>query len=120
MRRIALYLFLLVLVALAGGGSSATAASGQTFHFRVNGSFAQAFWETQTSSSITETFVYAESDRPGPAFLFLDEFTENYDSNGNFIGATDILRGTDSGVTFVIRGGRRSGWSVGAVPWTSC
>jgi len=120
MRRIALYLFLLVLVALAGGVSSATAASGQTFHFRVNGSFAQAFWETQTSSSITETFVYAESDRPGPAFLFLDEFTENYDSNGNFIGATDIFGETDSGVSFASRGGLASASASASVPTTTC
>jgi hypothetical protein len=100
MRRIALYLVLFALVALAGGSSTAAAAPAETFHFRFNGSFAEAVWETQTSSSFTDTFVFAQRDRQGATFLFLDQFTAYFDSNGNFTGATDVFGEADTGVSF--------------------
>jgi hypothetical protein len=120
MRRFALCLFLLALVALAGGGSSATAAPGQSFHFKLKGSFAQGLWETQTSSSFTDTFVYAESDKGGPTFLFLDVFTADFDSNGNFTGATETFGEADSGVSFASSNGLASASASASVPTTTC
>jgi hypothetical protein len=118
MRRIALYLVLFAFFTLGGGSSTAAAAPAQTLHF--NGSFAQALWETQTSSSITETFVFAQSDRNGAAFLFLDQFTENFDSNGNFTGATDVFGEADSGVSFSSSHSLATATASATVPVTSC
>jgi hypothetical protein len=120
MRRIALYLVLFALVALSWGGSTAAAAPAQTFHFQFNGSFAQALWETQTSNSITDTFVFAEQDRRGATFLFLDELTANFDSSGNFTGATDVFGEADSGVSFSIGKSLSSATASATVPVTSC
>ncbi len=120
MRRIALYLVLFALVALAGGSSTAAAAPAETFHFQFNGSFAQALWETQTSTSFTDTFVFAQRDRRGAALLFLDEFTANFDSSGNFTGATDVFGEADSGVSFSASTSLSSATASAAVPATSC
>jgi hypothetical protein len=120
MRRIALYLVLFALVALAGGSSTAAAAPAETFHFRFNGSFAQALWETQTSSSFTDTFVFAQRDRQGATFLFLDQFTAYFDSNGNFTGATDVFGEADSGVSFSSTTSLSSATASATVPVTSC
>jgi hypothetical protein len=120
MRRIALYLVLFAFLTLAGGSSTAAAAPAQSLHFRFNGSFAQALWETQTSSSITDTFVFAQSDRHGATFLFLDQFTENFDSNGNFTGATDVFGEADSGVSFSANHSLAGATASATVPVTSC
>jgi hypothetical protein len=120
MRRIALYLSLVALIVLAGGSGKATAAAGQSFHFRVSGSFAEALWETQTSSSVTDTFVYSESDLHGATFLFLDDFTANFDSNGNFTGASELFGEADSGVSFSSSGKLASAAASASVPVTFC
>jgi hypothetical protein len=120
MRRILLCLVLFALVALSGGSSTAAAARAETLHFRFNGSFAEALWETQTSNSITDTYVFAQKDRRGNAFLFLDEFTANFDSNGNFTGATDVFGEVDSGVSFSVGGNLSSATASATVPVTSC
>jgi hypothetical protein len=120
MRRIALYLVLFALVALAGGSSTAAAAPAETFRFSFNGYFAQALWYTQTSSSDTYTFVFAQKDRHGNTLLFLDEFTEYYDSSGNFTGATDVYGEADSGVSFSISTSLASATASATVPVTSC
>jgi hypothetical protein len=120
MRRITLLLVLSALVALGGGSSTAAAAPAETFHFQFNGSFAEALWETQTSSSFTDTFVFAQKDKRGNALLFLDEFTENFDSNGNFTGATDVFGEADSGVSFSVAGQLSSATASATVPVTSC
>jgi hypothetical protein len=120
MRRLALYLVLVALIGLAGGGSTAAAAPGQTFHFRVSGSFAEALWETQTSSSFTQTFIYSERDKNGLTFLFLDVFTANFDSGGNFTGSTEVFGEADSGVSFSIDRGLASAAASAGVPVTVC
>lgn len=120
MRRIALYLVLFALVALAGGSSTAAAAPGQTTQFRFNGSFAEAVWETQTPTSITDTFVFVQKSKQGAALLFLDVFTANFDANGNFTGATDVSGEADSGVSFSVSGMLSSATASATVPVTSC
>jgi hypothetical protein len=120
MRRIALYLVLFALVALAGGSSTAAAAPAETLHFQFNGSFAEALWETQTSTSFTDTFVFAQQDRQGATFLFLDQFTANFDKKGNFTGATDVFGEADSGVSFSIGKSLSSATASATVPVTSC
>jgi hypothetical protein len=120
MRRIALYLVLFALVALAGGGSTAAGAPAQTQHFQFNGSFAEALWETQATTSTTDTFVFAQKDRHGSASLFLDVFTANFDSSGNFTGATDVFGNADSGVSFSTSTSLSSAMASATVPVTSC
>jgi hypothetical protein len=120
MRRIALFLVLFALVALGGGSSTAAAAPAETLHFQFNGSFAEALWETQTSSSFTDTFVFAQKDRQGNTFLFLDQFTANFDASGNFTGATDVFGEADTGVSFSINRSLSSATASATVPVTSC
>lgn len=120
MRRIALSVVLFVVVALVGGSSTAAAAPTQTVRFQFNGSFAEALWETQTSSSFTDTFVFVQKDRRGSASLFLDQFTANFDNNGNFTGATDVSGEADSGVSFSSSRSLSSAMASASVPVTSC
>jgi hypothetical protein len=122
MRRIIFCLMFMALVALAGGGGTAVAAQGQTFRIHMNGSFAEALWETQQITTITDTFVYAESDLHGGTFLFLDKFTAAYDlGNGNFTGATEVVGEADSGVSFSSDAAQLSSAAASAdVPATSC
>jgi hypothetical protein len=120
MRRIALFIALFALVALAGGSGKAAAAPAETFHFQFNGSFAQALWETQTSSSFTDTFVFAQQEKRGATFHYLDVFTANFDSSGNFTGATDVFGEADSGVSFSISHSLSSATASATLPVTSC
>jgi hypothetical protein len=120
MRRITLCLFLTALIALAGSGGRAGAAPGQSLHFSFNGSFAEALWETQTPTSTTDTFVFAQQPKHGAALLDLDVFTANFDAGGNFIGATDVFGEADSGVSFSSSNSLASAAASAAVPVTSC
>jgi hypothetical protein len=59
-------------------------------------------------------------NKRGNALLFLDEFTENFDSNGNFTGATDVFGEAESGVSFSVAGQLSSATASATVPVTSC
>jgi hypothetical protein len=120
MRRITLYLVLFALVALVGGSSKAAAAPAEAFHFQFNGSFAEGIWETQTAASITDTLVFAQQDRQGNTSLFFDQFTQFFDSSGNFTGATDEFGEADSGVSFSIGSSLSSATVSGTVSVTTC
>lgn len=119
MRRIALFSVPLVLVAVVGGSGAAVAAPGDAVHFHLNRSFAQALWETHTSDSSSEPYVFAQRDRQGATTLYFDEFTRYFDSGGNFTGSTDVSGQADTGVSFVAQS-LSSVTASAAVPVTSC
>jgi hypothetical protein len=119
MRRIGLVLVLFVVVALAGGSGTAAAAPADTVHFQLNRSFAQALWETHTSNSSTEPYVFAQRNRQGATTLYFDEFTRYFDDSGTFIGSTDVSGQADSGVSFIAHS-LSSVTASAAVPVTSC
>jgi hypothetical protein len=121
MRRIILSLMLVVLVAFAGGAGKAVAAPGQAFHTQLGGTFAEAAWETQTTNSITDTFVTAGHNLHGATFLFFDEAIQTFDNSGNFTGITIVSGETDSGVSFSVDNPLLSAAaSAAGVPATSC
>jgi hypothetical protein len=119
MRRIALFLVHFLSVAFAGGSGTAAAAPGDTVHIRLNRSFAQALWVTQTSNSTTEPYVFAERDRRGATTLYFDEFTRYFDASGAFTGSTDVSGTADSGVVFSAHA-LSSVTASATVPVTSC
>jgi hypothetical protein len=59
---------------------------------------AEAASETSTSNTVTDTDTYtvAQSSETG-AELFVDQFTANFDNQGNFTGATDIFADVTTG-----------------------
>jgi hypothetical protein len=116
-RRIILVLVLSVLAALLGGSQTARAASAETF--QLNRSFAQALWETHTSNSSTEPYVFAQRTRRGATTLYYDEFTRYFDESGTFTGSTDVSGEAVSGVSFSAQS-LSSVTASATVPVTSC
>jgi hypothetical protein len=86
-------------LALAGPASG---ASGQVTHFRFHGGFAEAFWETSTATSFTDTSVTVSTSKQGSG-LFVDRFTAHFDANGNFTGATETSSEVTGGFSFTLR-----------------
>jgi hypothetical protein len=119
MRRIALFLALFAFVALVRGSGTAAAAPAEPLHFHLDRSFAQALWETHTSNSSTEPYVFAQRNRHGDTTLYFDEFTRYFDDNGNFTGSTDLSGQAESGVTFTTQA-LSSVTASASVPVTSC
>jgi hypothetical protein len=116
MRRIFLCFVLFALVALGGGSSTAAAAPGQSVHLRLSESFAEALWETQTTNSITDTYIAAGHNKPGATFLFVSQTTQTFDNSGNFTGITNVVGEADSGVSFNIVNPLVSATASAAVP----
>src|SRR5437870_2882828 len=110
-RRLAIGLAVMLAAVLAFSGT-ATAAPAQTSHFHFNGSFAEALWFTSTSTSSTDTYINSSRRLSGQMELFVDQFTQNYDTNGNFTGATETSADVTSGFSFTIDNGRLSTASV--------
>ena len=81
---------------------SAGAATGQTFHFRFHGTFAEAEWFHATSTSFTDTYVNVSKSKSGSQELFLDRFRQTFDSNGNTTGGVDTSLDVTSGFSFSI------------------
>ena len=115
MRKLAVGVATLVLATLAF--SSPASASVQKFHSHFNGLFAEALWETQTSTSFTDTYINVTAKE-----LFLDQFTGNFDSNGDFTGATDTSADVTSGYSFSITNKTFDSASVSgtAIPAQTC
>jgi hypothetical protein len=104
-------------LALAG---PASAASGQVTQFRFHGTFAEAFWFTSSATSSTDTFVNVSKSMQGSE-LFADQFTANFDANGNFTGATDTSADVTSGFSFAIKQSLASASLSGSgLPATTC
>jgi hypothetical protein len=103
MRRV---LFALVLAAVTGLALAlagpASAASGQVTHVRFHGAFAEAFWETSTATSVTDTEVDVSASKQGSQ-LFVDQFTAHLDAHGNFAGGTDTFSDVTRGFSFTRR-----------------
>jgi hypothetical protein len=80
--RIAAMALTIALVAAVG----ASAAAGQTEHYKLQGATAQAIW----LHGNTFTLVDAQSDSVFGTIVFFDRFTPHFDQHGNFIGGTDV------------------------------
>jgi hypothetical protein len=85
----------------ASGQVTASAASSQVMRFSFHGAFADALWQTSSATSFTDTFVNVSKSLQGSE-LFVDQFTANFDANGNFTGATDTSADVTSGFSFAI------------------
>jgi len=109
----------MLLVGLVAGTAKAAPADVQHFTFR--GSFAEALWFTSTDTSATDTYINPSKTRRGEE-LFVDQFTENFDGNGNFTGATDTFADVTTGFAFTIDATKLSSASVrgSALPATTC
>ena len=94
--RVAGVVVTIALVAAVG----ASAAAGQTEHYKLQGATAQAIWQHGN----TLTLVDAQSDSDFGTIVFFDRFTPHFDRHGNFTGGTDL-----SGAAF----GRRASLSLG-------
>ena len=120
MRRALLALAVTAFTVLALAGP-ASAASGQVTRSSFHGTFATADWFTSSATSSTDTFVNASKSQQGSE-LFVDQFTANYDANGNFTGATDTSADVTSGFSFTIArslaGASLSGSSLPAMTCT--
>jgi hypothetical protein len=119
MRRALLALAVTAFTVLALAGP-ASAASGQVTRSSFHGTFATADWFTSSATSSTDTFVNASKSRQGSE-LFVDQFTANYDANGNFTGATDTSADVTSGFSFAIQPSLASASLSGSgLPATTC
>jgi hypothetical protein len=104
-------------LALAG---PASAASGQVTRFSFHGTFAEALWFTSSATSSTDTFVNVSKSMQGSE-LFVDQFTANFDTNGNFTGATDTSADVTSGFSFATKQTLASASLSGSgLPATTC
>ena len=65
---------------------AASAAAGQTEHYKLQGATAQAIWQHGN----TFTLVDAQSDSDFGTIVFFDRFTPRFDRHGNFAGGTDV------------------------------
>jgi hypothetical protein len=101
MRRIIIG-FAAVIAAALSITAVASASPAQAFHFKFNGVFAEALWETSTASTITDTYISPSRTTNGQQQLFLDQFTQTVDQNGAFEGATDTSALVTSGFSFTI------------------
>lgn len=107
------------LAALAFAGPAA-AASGQVTQVRFQGTFANAFWFSTTATSRTDTTVNASEAKQGSG-LFVEQFTENFDANGNFTGATETIASVTSGFSFALHQSLASASLTGSsLPATTC
>ncbi len=73
--------------------ASASAAVGQTTHFRFNGPFAEAEWFVSGNTSFSDTFINLSHPKTGPE-LFVDRFTAN--ANGEAETTADVTSGFSS------------------------
>src|SRR5436309_11041597 len=105
-------------LALAG---PASAAPGQVTQFRFHGTFAAADWFTSSATSFTDTFVNVSKSLQGSE-LFVDQFTANFDANGNFTGATDTSADVTTGFSFTIDKAQLTSASTSGsgLPATTC
>jgi hypothetical protein len=99
----------------------AGAAPGQTTQFRFHGSFADADWFMSSATTFVDTFINVSRTRTSSE-LFVDQFTANFDSNGNFTGATDTTVDVTTGFTFAIDSAKLSTahTSGSGLPATTC
>jgi hypothetical protein len=119
MRRALIGLAVTTLTVLALAGP-ASAAPGQVTQFRFHGTFAEALWSTSSATSSTDTFVNVSKSMQGSE-LFVDQFTANFDANGNFTGATDTSADVTSGFSFAIQQSLASASLSGSgLPATTC
>jgi hypothetical protein len=102
MKRVFVALIAALFTVALGSVGSASASTAQTFHFRFNGTFAEAEWFASTATTATDTYINPSRTTNGQQQLFIDQFTANYDSNGNFVGATDTSAFVTSGFSFTI------------------
>jgi hypothetical protein len=119
MRRVLIMMAVSAIAVLTSAGT-ANAARGQTFHLSFHGKFAEALWETSTPNTVTDTYTIAQSSKAGDE-LFVDQFTEAFDAQGNFTGATDTFADVTSGFSFGLAARLKSAQvSAGGIPATSC
>jgi len=90
-------------------------------HFGFSGTFAQADWFTSSTTSYTYTIINVSQSTHGSE-LFIDQFTGNLDTNGNFLGATDTFVDVTSGFSLAIDQARLASASVSGSgpPATTC
>ena len=114
----ALFMSVLMVGLVAG---TAKAAPADVQHFTFRGTFAEALWSTSTDTSFTDTYINPSKTRHGQE-LFLDQFTDNVDSSGNFTGATETFADVTSGFSFAIDATKFSSASVSGsgLPATTC
>jgi hypothetical protein len=119
MRAIRLLFLVALIIGLVAG--SASAAPGQTTHFRFHGTFADAEWFISSDTSFTDGFVSVSRTRQGQE-MFVELFTENFDSNGNFTGAIDTFADVTSGFSFTIDARKLDSASTSGsgLPATTC
>jgi len=81
-------MFVAVLIAagVTAWAGPASAATGQTSHYKLYGSSAIALWQHGN----TTTFLDAESDNQFGTDIFYDRFTPKFDAHGNFTGGVDV------------------------------
>jgi hypothetical protein len=81
-------MFVAVLIAagVTAWAGPASAATGQTSHYKLYGSSAIALWQHGN----TITFLDAESDSQFGTDIFYDKFTPHFDAHGNFTGGVDV------------------------------
>jgi hypothetical protein len=94
---------------------SASAAAGQTTHFRFNGPFAEAEWFAASNTSFTDTYINISHPKTGPE-LFVDRFTAN--ATGETDTTVDVTRGFSSTIDATKL--TAAGVSGSGLPATTC
>ena len=119
MRALRVPFLVALIIGLVAG--SASAAPGQTTHFRFHGTFAEADWFISSDTSFTDTFVNVSGTKQSQE-MFVDRFTENFDSNGDFTGAIETIADVTSGFSFTIDSAKLNSASTSGsgLPATTC
>jgi hypothetical protein len=114
-----LVLALLLTVAYVG---SASAANADRTRYSFHGTFASAAWFTNSSTGFVSTYVNVSQTQPTASELYVYQSVGNFDSSGNYTGATVTIADVTSGFSFAIDGARLSSASVdgSGLPATTC
>jgi hypothetical protein len=110
----------LTLLTLAGPASAATGQVKQVTHYRFSGTFADAGWYISSATSSTSTYVNVSQSNQGTE-LIVNQYTANFDANGNFTGETDTYADVTGGFSATIEKSLGSALTSGSgLPATTC
>ncbi|MBO0824927.1 MAG: hypothetical protein J2P27_13880 [Actinobacteria bacterium] len=105
--------------ALFASAGAASAAPGQVFKLKVVGGFADAGWFSTNIDNTVQVSTFVQVDQTQ---LFIDQFTTNFDADGNFTGGTDTFTDVTEGYSFSSDGIKMTTGSLSGsgIPATTC
>jgi hypothetical protein len=103
-------------------GGTARASGAQVIRDHFHGPFAEAGWETSTSTSITDAAIIATQEQDGTTHLAIFDLHTTYlDASGNVTGSLDVRGELNAGGSVAFDTvGLTTASASGTVPVTRC